>query len=557
MPLKVYSQNKMTVVKKMSYDFSHTEKNPTAPDADDASGQRLGEILKVLKAHHIAKGLTPVKLREILEDLGPTYVKLGQIMSMRSDMLPEKYCQELVKLRTDVRPLPFSVIYRIISDELKSPADKIFASIDPSPLGSASIAQVHPAVLNDGRRVVLKVQRPNIHEIMAKDIRLMKKAVGLLKLTMGTGDIIDFNTIIDELWKTSQEEMDFIREAQNCDLFYENQKDIAYVTCPVVIHELTTPRLLVMSYIDGIQIDHREALEKLGYDMNEIGQKTAASYCKQILEDGFFHADPHPGNLRISGGKIAWLDLGMTGRLSPGNKQLIKRAVMALLQNDIYEVKNVLLAMGEVKERINHSRLYTDIDDIVSKYMVMDLGNMHLGILIEKLLDLVKEYHIAITPDITMLGRSMITIEGTLSACAPEVSLLQILSAYMSSMLLEELNLQRELKHKARLIYTSIDKSLSIPALLSDLLNITKNGQTKLNIELSDSNDQLKAFHQTANRLILGILAAALLIGSALFCQVDGLPLILGLPWIGFVGLAAAGLLILWILLSMFFHRKK
>ena len=127
MPLKVYSQNKMTVVKKMSYDFSHTEKNPTAPDADDASGQRLGEILKVLKAHHIAKGLTPVKLREILEDLGPTYVKLGQIMSMRSDMLPEKYCQELVKLRTDVRPLPFSVIYRIISDELKSPADKIFA----------------------------------------------------------------------------------------------------------------------------------------------------------------------------------------------------------------------------------------------------------------------------------------------------------------------------------------------------------------------------------------------------------------------------------------------
>ena len=135
--------------------------------------------------------------------------------------------------------------------------------------------------------------------------------------------------------------------------------------------------------------------------------------------------------------------------------------------------------------------------------------------------------------------------------------MLQILSAYMSSMLLEELNLQRELKHKARLIYTSIDKSLSIPALLSDLLNITKNGQTKLNIELSDSNDQLKAFHQTANRLILGILAAALLIGSALFCQVDGLPLILGLPWIGFVGLAAAGLLILWILLSMFFHRKK
>lgn len=520
------------------------------------SGKRLKEILTVLKRHHITHGLSPEKLREILEDLGPTYVKLGQIMSMRSDMLPEKYCRELTKLRTDVRPLPFSTIMEIIEKELNKPAKEIFKSIDSKPLGSASIAQVHPAILKDGRKVVIKAQRPAIHEIMENDIRLMRRAAGLLKLT-ATGNLIDFKMIIDELWKTSQEEMNFVKEAQNCDLFYKNQKDIAYVTSPQVIHELTTPRLLVMSYIDGIQIDHIKELEALGYDMTEIGEKTAANYCKQILEDGFFHADPHPGNLWICGGQIAWLDLGMTGHLSDRNKLLIKRAVMALLQNDIYEVKNVLLAMGEIKGRINHANLYTDIDDIISKYMTMGFGDMHLGELVEKLLDLVKKHNIAINTDITMLGRSMITIEGTLTACAPDVNLMQILSSYMSSVFLRQLDIKRELRHKARLLYTSTDKMLTIPALMSDLLNITKNGQTKLNIEFSDTKEMMRIFQKSVNRLAIAILICALFIGSSLLCQSMTQPLIFGIPIISMAGFILSGLLTLWLIIDLLLHRKK
>ena len=151
-------------------------------------------------------------------------------------------------------------------------------------------------------------------------------------------------------------------------------------------HELTTPRLLVMDYIDGIQIDHIEELKSLGYDMTEIGEKTAENYCKQILEDGFFHADPHPGNLWISKGQIAWLDLGMAGHLSSNTKLLLRKAITALLENDIYSLKNVLLAFAEPQERVNHARLYTDIDDIVSKYVSMDFGTMRLGDLIERLL---------------------------------------------------------------------------------------------------------------------------------------------------------------------------
>ena len=321
---------------------------------------------------------------------------------------------------------------------------------------------------------------------MENDIRLLKKASGILKLTLGTKNLIDFHTILDELWETTREEIDFEKEAANLDLFYANQKEIAYTTCPVVYHELTTPRLLVMDYIDGIQIDHIEELKSLGYDMTEIGEKTAENYCKQILEDGFFHADPHPGNLWISKGQIAWLDLGMAGHLSSNTKLLLRKAITALLENDIYSLKNVLLAFAEPQERVNHARLYTDIDDIVSKYVSMDFGTMRLGDLIERLLQLVKDHRLAITPDVTLLARSMITIEGTLSACAPDVNLLRILSVHMSNLLIHELDARHILKHKGRQVYTSLDKSLNIPAQLSDLLNITKNGQAQVNLQLSD-----------------------------------------------------------------------
>lgn len=529
-----------------------------SPSPETSNNKRLGEILKVLRSHQLTHGLTPVKLREILEELGPTYVKLGQIMSMRSDMLPERYCQELTRLRTDVRPLPFQTILRVIEEELKHPVEEIFTSIEASPLGSASIAQVHPAILKDGRKVVVKVQRPAIAETMVKDLALMKKAAGMLKLTIGIKDLIDFNTILDELWKTSQEEMNFLQEARNLDLFAANQQGIAYVTCPKVIHELTTRKILVMDYIDGIQIDHIKALEKLGYDMTEIGQKAAENYCRQILEDGFFHADPHPGNLWISDGKIAWLDLGMSGHLNEHNKLLLRKAINALLENDIYALKNVLLAFGEPKERINHARLYTDIDDIVSRYMSMDFGNMKLGELIERLLDLVKEHKIAVTPDITLLGRSMITMEGTLSICSPEVNILQILSVHMSSLLLKNLDLKKLLRHKGRQAYTSLDKSLDIPALLSDLLNITKNGQTKLNIEFTDMDKSFGNIQKTFDRLTVSILILALFTGSGILCLAPvSLPEILGIPWISFIGYLLSGILTVALIIKFLFGRKK
>lgn len=522
-----------------------------------ASRKRLQEILEVLRRHRLTRGMTPAKLREMLEDLGPTYVKLGQIMSMRSDMLPEVYCRELTKLRTEVKPLPYSIVSSLIEEELKDAAGNIFSWIDETPLGSASIAQVHPAILRDGTKVVIKIQRPSIQKIMQNDIVLLKKAVGILKLAIGTEDLIDFRTILDELWKTTQEEMDFLQEAENLDLFYKNQKEIAYVTCPKVFHNLTTPRLLVMDYVDGIQIDEVKRLEELGYDMTEIGQKTAENYCKQILEDGFFHADPHPGNLWIAGGQIAWLDLGMTGRMTEHSKRLLKNAITAILEHDIYSLKNVLLAFGEPQDRINHARLYTDIDDILGRYMSADFGTMRLGDLLERMLSLVKEHRLAITPDVTLLSRSMITMEGTLAVCSPEVNILQILSVHMSSLLLKDLDLKKLLTRKGRKLYASLDKSLDIPVQLSDLLNITKNGQAQLNLQVSNSEEIRLGIIKIAHRFILGLISGALFIGSGLIAGIQTIPLWFGIPWISFLGYSISGVLMSILIIRILFTPKR
>lgn len=529
--------------------------NQNEEKEEGISRKRLREILSVLKKHHITHGIDPSKLCDILEDLGPAYVKLGQIMSMRSDMLPEKYCKKLVRLRTDVKPIPFEIILEIIRQELDCPIENVFEKIEPKPLGSASIAQVHKAVLKTGEKVVLKVQRPGIKETMAQDIALMKKASSFLNFAIGTGDLIDFRMVIDELWETSKEELDFLREADHLALFYKNQEKIRYITCPIVYRRYSSLKLLVMSYIEGIQIDQTEELLRFGYDMTEIGRKTAENYCKQVLEDGFFHADPHPGNLWIYDGKIAWLDLGMAGHLSEHYKSILKRAISAILKSDIYELKNAFLSFGNPQEKINHAQLYTDLDDIVGRYMNMDLGSMNLGDLMEDLLDLLKCHKIAISPDITLLARSMVTMEGTLKICSPEVNMLQILTSHMSNIIFQEFDLKREFRHSVRDIYASSKKSLEIPAQLSDLLNITKNGQIRLNIESSNRKEIEEQIQNHVNQFILALLTAACWISGALLCQTNIYPRIFQMPWIAFIEFCLGSVLFIYLLLHIFLKK--
>ena len=298
-----------------------------------------------------------------------------------------------------------------------------------------------------------------------------------------------------------------------------------------------------MEYIDGIRIDDSSSLAKNGYDIEEIASKTAENYCKQILEDGFFHADPHPGNIWISEGKIIWLDLGMMGHLSSYYRHVLKNAITALLQNDIYALKNAVLLFGEPKGKINHAVLYTDIDDIAERYMSMGIGSMNLGQLTQELLELLKKHGIAISSELTMLARSMATIQGTLSLCSPEINLIQILSNHMEGILFKEFDFKKELRRGAVNLYSSMVKSTQIPSQLSDLLKITKNGQFKINTERADGAETRKTLSQISRKLILAFIAAAFLIAAAIFSLSEIKPLIFAMPWPSFLCFCAGLLL--------------
>lgn len=507
---------------------------------DQGSATRLREMVEVLRARDIVHGITPEKLRLILEDLGPTFVKLGQIMSMRPDFLPQEYCDELMKLQTEANPLPFSVIEKVIEQEYQRRWTRIFRSIDEEALGSASIAQVHCAVLLDGEKVVIKVQRPGVHDIMSKDIVLLKRAAGILKILGPAQDVVDFSMVLDELWAIAKQEMDFVMEANHIEEFRHANQDADFVSCPKVYRHLTTQHVLVMEYVDGIQIDDVAGLKAAGIDVRRIGERLGENYVKQIVEDGYFHADPHPGNIWVRGGKIVWLDLGMMGRLSNKDRAAIRKAIFALAQHDVFEMKAAVLSLGVPQERIDHARLYQDIDALIAQYGDLDFRSLKMGILSRQIMNVLRSHHIAIAPGISMFCRGVMTIEGVMRLVCPEVSFVEILARSMELSFARGFNWREEVGKAKREGYILLRKSLQLPEQISDILKMTLSGQTKVNLELTGADEPLARLNKMINKLIIALLSAALLLGSSTICTTQMTPKIMEIPFLGVLGYLAA-----------------
>ena len=513
--------------------------------------KRLGEIIVILRKYNIVSGMTPQSLTALLEDLGPTFVKLGQVMSMQPTILPPEYCKELENLRTNVAPMSFNDVKSILEAEYGTALDEMFLDIAPNPLGSASIAQAHMATLIDGAKAVIKIQRPGIYDTMYHDILLIRKAAGILKFIARIGDEIDINMVIDEMWATAKQEMDFIIEAENAREFYTNNIDVAFVKCPKIIDNYSTSKILVMEYIDGPFIDNVSELENSGYDLEEIAGKLAYNFVKQVIDDGFFHADPHCGNILIENGKIAWIDLGMMGRLSSRDKKLFADAVAAIGNNDIAKLTDFALKIGVYKEKISYSALSSDIETMLNKYGTIDFSNMDLMQLSDDFLAILKEHKIGIPKGISMLFRAMSTIQGTLRTLSPGINFIQIMVDYMSDNYLKNFNLKNELLSMLKSLNFSFRKSLDIPAQISDILKIFSKGISKVNMELNMSDDMNKEIGGFVNKIVMAMITSALLIGSSMICTTDMQPKILGIPALGALGFLVASILGIWILFSI------
>ena len=464
---------------------------------------------------------------------------------MRPDFLPQEYCDELMKLQTDAKPLPFSTIVEVIEKEYNRRYNQVFSDIDEKASGSASIAQVHRATLITGEKVVVKVQRPGIYDIMSQDIVLLKRAATLLKVISRSQDIVDFNMVLDEMWAIAKQEMDFLIESEHIEEFRHLNRDVDYISCPEVYRQLTTPRILVMEYIDGIPIDDFKGLKAKGYDLTTLGRRLGENYVKQIIEGGYFHADPHPGNIWIRNGRIVWLDLGMMGRLSNRDRTAIRKAVLALANHDTFEMKTAVLALGLPRGKINHTLLYQDIDTLMAQYGNLDFRSLKMGVLTHQIMNILRVHHIGFPQGLSMFARGVLTIEGVMRLCCPEVSFVEIFARSWEVDFTRNIEWREELRKARREAYLLLRKSIQLPEQISDIIRMTMSGQTKVNLDVTGSEEPLRQLDKMINKVVLTVLCAALLMGSSTICTTNMTPKIMEIPLLGVLGYMAAFILTL------------
>ena len=508
--------------------------------------KRAAAILGVFAKHNFySNGFTPEELRTTLEDLGPTYVKIGQIMSSRTDNLPKAYCQELEKLRSDVKPLPAEAARAVIELESGKTIDELYSEFRDEPLGSASIAQAHYGVLKDGTRVVTKVQRPEIADMMREDFVLLKKLAGMVSTASEDDDgseAIDLKGILEELEKVTWEELDFRVEADHTRLFHELCiEDETVVSCPKIIDELTTERILTMTYVDGYSISHKERLEQEGYDCLEIGKALANNYLHQVLDAGFFHGDPHQGNIMISAGVPYWIDFGMVGRLSEANIGAVQNLIFALVQEDAEAMTNAALAMGTVKGKLNKASLMEDLESISSRYMsATNLKDMDVGKLMVELTDLLNEYHIAVNTEYTMMVRSLVTMEGVLEMLCPELDLFGFLQEKLLSRAKENFDIKEKLASSVESLAAGALRTAKLPGLATDVLRNLVKGRLKISFEMTGYEEPFHVLIDVIKNVVLAIFACVMFSGSCMLYSAQVPPMVDGMPLFALIGFAVS-----------------
>ncbi len=520
--------------------------------------RRLREILSVARRYD-ALHMTPVSMRHMFEDLGPSFVKAGQILSMRSEILPQEYCDELSKLRADADPMPFATVISTLNREFGKPVHEIFREIDSTPLGSASLAQVHKATLLDGTQVAVKVQRPGVRETMAQDIDIMKSIVKHIKRFSHNTQIVDLDGMVRELWDSFREETDFMNEAQNLLDFRAFSDKYAYLSCPKPYMDLCTPHVVTMDYIEGISIAHPEQLTAAGYDLSEIGTKLVDNYAAQVLDAGFFHADPHPGNIIIADGKIIFIDLGLMGRISTKVRNLLKDMIFAVAARDSHKLMDGLLRLTDAKRMspAQTSSLLEQLDRIISEYGTVDLQDLDVAEFINSLIRLCTRFNLEVPGNITMIARGLVTLEGVLDEFLPDANMIGIIKDHIANSASAKQTIKTEVTSLGTEGLHALHSTLALLSEANEATHMLTRGELKANMELVGSEGTIRQLSSMVDRLTMALIVVGLYIGSSIVYYAGIKPLVFGIPIIGLMGYVVAFILSVWIVIDIFVQSYK
>lgn len=498
------------------------------------------------------------ELSKDLEKMGPTFVKLAQLLSTRADLLPVPYLEALARLQDDVEPFSFKEVEEIVTEELGVRLSKAFNSFEAQPIAAASLGQVHRAEMRDGRQVVVKVQRPAIREVVLKDLEILQGIAEFLDAHTETGRRYEFSMILVELRKSLLRELDYRQEARHLITFNRNFREFERIVVPMPVEDYSTSRVLTMDYIEGKKITSLSPLALMDLDGHQLAEDFFRAYLKQILVDGIFHADPHPGNVFLtSDNQIALIDLGMVGRITPESQENILQLLLAISDGRGDEAATITIKLGEPKESFEQEKFSREVADLVTQHQGSNVQEIDAGRVVLEITRISGEAGFRLPPEFTMIAKTLLNLDQIVHVLDPDfdpnASIRQNATEIMRERMMKSLS-------PGNLFNTLLEtKGLmeKMPGRINKFLDAIANNEMEIKIDAIDETKLMEGFQKIANRITMGLVLAALIIGAALLMRVETSFTIFGYPGIAIIFFFIAAGAGLFLVFNILFKDEK
>ena len=505
-----------------------------------------------------AEGALPEQLADDLEAMGPTFIKIGQLLASRSDLLPEAYLKPLERLQDNIKPFSFEEVEQIILTELGARVSKAFSEFDPKPIAAASLGQVHFAALRDGRKVIVKVQRPDIRKQIAEDFEVLTQIAEFLDAHTEFGRRYRFMNVLEEFRMTIQQELNYEREAQNLVTLGENLKEFEKIWVPQPVTDYTTRSVLTMDYVQGRKITALSPLTRLDLDGAPLAEELFKAYLKQIMVDGMFHADPHPGNVFLTDdGHIALIDLGMVGRVAPTMQENLLKLLVAVSEGDNEQAAYIIISISRTDENFNRDQFKRRVSQIITLAQNQSLQQLNVG---KSLLDMSKtaiDNGLFVPSELTLLGKTLLQLDEVGKIMDPKFDPYAAVRRNVAILVAQRLKKQAS---QGTMINSLIDfKNLftHLPERLNRILDAVANSELEVKIKTVDTPLLVEGFQKVANRITAGVILGSLILGASLLMRIQTSFTLFGYPGLAilcFLGAAAGGF---WLLFTIFFQDEK
>lgn len=505
---------------------------------------------RLRKKEHTLAGTMPHprRVRMVLEELGPTYIKLGQILSMRQDLIPIEYTEEFSRLQDEVQAFGFEDVRKVVREELGSEIEDIFACFEETPIAAASIGQVHYARLKTGEEVAVKVQRPGIKKLIDADLDIMYSLAGFAEEHIPEARLYRPKETIEEFENTIFTEMDYTQEGRNAQRFANNLRDNPFIYIPKVYWEYTSKGVLTLEYIDGVKSSLFEETGETGINRKTIARTVIDSFMKQVYEDGFFHADLHSGNVFIlKDGRIALLDFGMAGFLSPDMRNLLIEELIAITKGDTKLYIEILRDLGSIGDEVDIQSLKIDIDHMLYKYYGRSVRQLDTAAILQEMVGMLRKHQVRVPSSVALLSKGAMTVEGFGSLMDPEMNLTELAEPYARKAMKRRFQLSNIAEGAYSDVYNWSRVMRRAPMKISHILDVAEKGYLKLRFDPHGFDRIVAELDAASNRLAFSLIISAIIVGSSLIIQTGLEPYIWGMPMLGVIGFVMAGLLGMWL----------